>query len=280
VQTASPGNEAEPSPPSILPTPVQRWRWWLHFLLIGSYPLLIGIAGAGKIPGNAPALGESTRLLLITCTTELALFGALFFAAVWSSRVSWEGLLLRWRNGFWTVPLGIGYSIALRFALGILLGILVMILVVSGVVSMQKLQEFFVANRPDVEAVVDVSALRDNPVYFWLTITLVSFVVAGLREELWRAGFLAGMRGLWPKYFSARKGQLIAAALAAVVFGLGHAAQGSVAMCLTGLLGLGLGAIMIFHKSIWPAVIAHGMFDAASLAVLPWALDNLRQLHK
>ncbi len=32
--------------------------------------------------------------------------------------------------------------------------------------------------------------------FFWLTLTLVSFVVAGVREEMWRAGTLAGLRAL------------------------------------------------------------------------------------
>jgi hypothetical protein len=33
---------------------------------------------------------------------------------------------------------------------------------------------------------------------------------------------------------------------------------------------------MVLHRSIWPAVIAHGMFDATSMALLPWAMDHLR----
>jgi len=45
--------------------------------------------------------------------------------------------------------------------------------------------------------------------------------------------------------------------------------QGPVAVGLTTLLGFGLGVIMVLHRSIWPAVIAHGMFDATSLALLP-----------
>ncbi|MBM3841498.1 MAG: CPBP family intramembrane metalloprotease [Verrucomicrobia bacterium] len=48
-----------------------------------------------------------------------------------------------------------------------------------------------------------------------------------------------------------------------------HSMQGPVAVGLTTLLGFGLGVIMVLHRSIWPAVIAHGMFDATSLALLP-----------
>jgi membrane protease YdiL (CAAX protease family) len=49
---------------------------------------------------------------------------------------------------------------------------------------------------------------------------------------------------------------------------------------MAGLLGFGLGVIMILHRSIWPAVIAHGMFDATSLALLPWALEKLQEIQR
>jgi len=140
------------------------------------------------------------------------------------------------------------------------------------------LREFANSNSPDVEAIVDVTALRENPVYFWLTVTFVSFVVAGLREELWRSAFLGGMRALWPRCFGSRGGQIAAAAIASVSFGLGHLGMGPLAAGMAALLGLGLGLIMVLHRSIWPAVIAHGMFDATTLALLPWALERMRHL--
>jgi membrane protease YdiL (CAAX protease family) len=75
--------------------------------------------------------------------------------------------------------------------------------------------------------------------------------------------------------FGSKLGRAGAVALVAVVFGLGHLPQGPLAMCLVGFLGLGLGGIMVLHQSIWPAVIAHGMFDATTLAILPWIFDKL-----
>ena len=53
--------------------------------------------------------------------------------------------------------------------------------------------------------------------------------------------------------------------------------MGPIAVFIAGLLGFGLGLIMVLHRSIWPAVIAHGMFDATSMALIPWALDVLKQ---
>jgi membrane protease YdiL (CAAX protease family) len=64
------------------------------------------------------------------------------------------------------------------------------------------------------------------------------------------------------------------AAFAAVVFGFGHTLQGSLAVLHAGLMGFGFGLIIIFHRSIWPAVIAHGLFDAISFALI--AYDHSR----
>jgi hypothetical protein len=36
---------------------------------------------------------------------------------------------------------------------------------------------------------------------------------------------------------------------------------------------------MVLHKSIWPAVIAHGMFDATTMALLPLVIDLLPKVH-
>jgi membrane protease YdiL (CAAX protease family) len=247
---------------------------------MGAYPLVIGAFGWAGDESREPALSSDVSGLFRVLAVELGVFALVFGLAWWASRASKDDLLWRWRGGLWPVPLGIGYSIAIRFALGLILVVVGVTLVITQVASTQGLQDFLSANRPEVEAVVDVTALRDNPVYFWLSVTLVSFVLAGLREELWRSGFLAGLKNLWPGRFGSKGGQIVGAAVAAVVFGLGHLAQGPVAVCLTGLLGFGLGVIMVLHRSIWPAVIAHGMFDATSLALLPWAMEKLQELQR
>jgi membrane protease YdiL (CAAX protease family) len=57
--------------------------------------------------------------------------------------------------------------------------------------------------------------------------------------------------------------------VASVIFGLGHVLMGWLAVLAATLLGLLLGLIMVLHRSIWPAVFAHGLFDATSFALLP-----------
>jgi membrane protease YdiL (CAAX protease family) len=267
-----------PDAPPPAPAPAPRWRWWVHLLVIGCYPLLIGLAGLRAVEARGPVLTDSPQTLLHVTGAELIFFGIIFGLGWLASRASARELLLPWRGGFWVVPLGIGYSIGLRLALAVGVGVIGALLILAGVMTPEALREFFMANRPDVERIVDVTAMRENPVYFWLTLTFVSFVVAGFREELWRAGVLAGLRALWPRWFGSRAGELGAVAIAAVIFGIGHATQGPLAIVITALLGFGLGAIMVLHRSIWPAVIAHGMFNATSFAMLPWAIEKLQEL--
>ena len=211
---------------------------------------------------------------------ELLSFGFVFALAWRASRASLDDLLLRWRANIMPVLLGAAYSVGLRIVVG------------HGdragcggpsdnsFNDPRLVQEFLAQNRPGVENAVDVAALRDNPAYFWLTLTVVSFVVAGLREELWRSSFLAGMRGLWPRQFGSTVGQVCAVFVSAVIFGLAHLSMGILAVLFAGVLGLGLGLIMVFHRSIWPAVLAHGFFDATSMALLPWAVELMQHLPK
>ncbi|MEY2576932.1 MAG: Type prenyl endopeptidase Rce1-like, partial [Verrucomicrobiota bacterium] len=177
------------------------------------------------------------------------------------------------------VPLGIGYSVALRIGLIVIAVAVMAVVAATQTMTPEKVQEYVSANRPDVEALVSVPAMRSNPAYYWLTITLVSFVVAGVREEMWRAGTLAAMRALWPRAFGSILGQCVAIGLIAVAFGAMHLRMGVLAAVGAGVLGLMLGIIIILHKSIWPAVIAHGLFDATTLALLPWWIEKARQLH-
>jgi membrane protease YdiL (CAAX protease family) len=261
------------------PRPVARWRWWIHLIVVGSYPLL-GLVGRSmsKAGPRGPVLSGRVAGLLFVCGIELLVFCVFFLVAWLVSRASREELLLTWRPGWWVVPLGAGYSLALRFALGVVAVVVLTVLAASHLISTEKIQEYVKVNRPDVESMVSVPALRHDPAYYWLTLTLVSFVVAGLREEMWRSGTLAAMRALWPRTFGSRMGQFAAMALIAVAFGAMHLRMGVLAAIGAGLLGFMLGLIIVLHKSIWPAVIAHGLFDATTFALLPWFLAEARHL--
>jgi len=267
-------------PPPLTKAPVSRRRWWIHWLLITAYLILVGALGLGRQPTHSPALLHTATGLLRVCSLEVLFFGVFFGLACWASRATRDDLRLRWHGSYMPVLLGVGYSAALRLALALLVMSTAIILICTRITTPNGLLSFFAANRPDVEVLVDVSALRQDPVYFWCVLTLVSFVVAGLREELWRSAFLAGLRALWPQRFGSRAGQVGAVFIAALIFGGAHAAQGVLAVGLAGLLGVGLGLIMVFHRSIWPAVIAHGLFDATTFALLPMLMGHLVGIQK
>ena len=268
-----PIESTSPTPPPVPPT--NRWRWWIHLLLIGTYPFLGGLVRSHN-PASGPAFSGTTSGLLTVSTLEIFLFTMVFALGWLASRASWEELSLRWRPGWWVVPLGVSYSVAIRFALLIIIMIIGVVLVATRVVTVETLQGFMETNSPDVEVLVSVSALQQNSAYFWLMLTLVSFVIAGLREELWRGAMLAGMRALWPKAFGSSRGQYLAVTLIAILFGTMHLGMGAVAAALAGIVGWFLGVIIVLHRSICPAVIAHGMFDATTFAILPWALEKLQ----
>jgi membrane protease YdiL (CAAX protease family) len=274
VMTDSPG---EGIPPKIEPVTgpdgpallVARWRWWFHLLILGGYPLVIGGMAFLGPTRTEPALTSTVGGLLTISAMEMLVFGAVFALAWLASRANRAQLLMAERLHLRDIPLSIAYSVGLRIAIMIVGAVIAGALVLSGALSMDRIEEFVRANRPDVESLVDISALQDNPLYLFVNATLVSFVVAGFREELWRAGVLAGFAALWPSRFGSTKGQLLAVAIAAVLFGIGHFSQGALAVVMTAVLGFLLGVIMVFHRSIWPAVLAHGAFNATSFLVLP-----------
>ncbi|HEY2125156.1 MAG TPA: CPBP family intramembrane glutamic endopeptidase [Chthoniobacterales bacterium] len=257
---------------------IRRWRWWIHLLLIGGY-IVPRIVLSLRFPPDRPALSHTTGGLLIVCAIELGAFALVFALACFASQASREQLFLHWRPGWWVVPLGLGYSVAIRLAAGIIVFLIIAVLIGSHAVTPAAAQDFITTKQPDVAKLVDLEAMRHSPAYFWLTLTLVSFVVAGLREEMWRAGTLAGLRALWPRAFQSLGGQIAAVALIALLFGAGHLTLGVIGAVVAGLLGLFLGIIIVLHRSIWPAVIAHGLLDATTFALAPFALEQLRQLH-
>jgi membrane protease YdiL (CAAX protease family) len=148
--------------------------------------------------------------------------------------------------------------VALRIGLAVILVAAGIAAIASGLVDPDQLQKNEAVLRPNLEAIVDVSAMQQRGMYFWLMLTFVSFVVAGLREELWRSAFLASLRQLWPNRFESRAGKIWAVSIAAVIFGMAHV------------------TIMVFHGSIWPAVLAHGFFDATTMALIPWLAEFLK----
>lgn len=264
-----------PPPPSDIAIPdgaglrVSRARWWIHLLLLATYPLILGVLGYLNTRDSAqPMLPRDTSGLLIVAAFEILVFGVIFGIAWSCSRASPTQLHLPWRGGVLPFLRGFGYAIGLRLLIALILLGLIVVALLSGLADLETMKAFMAENGPKVEKLVDSESLTRDPLYLTLNLTLISFVVAGFREELWRAGVIAGLVALFPRRFSSIPGRVAAVTIAAVIFGLGHLPQGWMAVGMIGFLGFGLGLILVFHRSIWDAVLAHGFFNAASFAMM------------
>jgi membrane protease YdiL (CAAX protease family) len=253
-----------PSPPP-LPNTTPRWRWAIHLLLLTAYPVTLGVVGAMNHSGSGqPMLPSNIRSLLAVLVAEAIIFSVIFAIALALSRPSARDLYLTWTNRWKSFVSGFVLSIGLRIAVMIAMLFLGVVLSLTGNANEQVIRQL----QPDVEEMVSARGLVNNPLYFVLTLTVVSFVFGGLREELWRAGMLAGFNHLAPPLASRRKVETIAVLVSAVAFAFGHLPQGWGGVLLTGILGIGLGLIIVWKNSIWPAVFAHGFFDATTFALL------------
>src|SRR6478752_10457859 len=97
---------------------------------------------------------HSGQGLLIVCGLNLVIFTIVFLLGWLASRATTDELLLPWRPGWWVVPLGVGYSIAIRFAAAIAIFVVIAFLVATHVFTPASAQQFMVTNRPDVEKLV------------------------------------------------------------------------------------------------------------------------------
>src|SRR6478736_7838151 len=77
---------------------VPRWRWWIHFLLIGGYFFPGLIQGLYFTP-RYPLLRHGGQGLLIVCGLNLVIFTIVFLLGWLASRATTDELLLRWRPG-------------------------------------------------------------------------------------------------------------------------------------------------------------------------------------
>ena len=254
-----------PLPPPATRRPKPWTRWLAAFLILTFYPLRVGmISYLSHTDEAGPMLSTNLQTLMASMMVELAFFGLLFLGAWACCRPTAHQLFFR-KDKLWrTMLFSFGFSIGLRMAVAVMvLGVIAVVALAQGAWP-EDLSGF----RADIDAVVDSKELAENPWYLVMNMTFVSFIVAGFREELWRAGMLAALMVMFPRSRNSVTGRLVIIVIVAVVFGLGHLPQGLGGVCLTGLLGAGLGIVMVWRWSIWEAALAHGFFNAASFSML------------
>lgn len=249
-----------------------RWRWWVALFVMVGVPLLASVASMRRIQGSDYQSRDHALLpsnvpgLLIYCGFQLGVF-ALLWAVFWAfSRADQDGLFLRYR-GLKSLAWGVAYSLLMRLSIGFVAVFGLSLLAILGFDTAKMLATMQKTGEVMKDVLAPAFASRD-PLFRFLLITLISFVVAGLREELWRAATLACLRRLAPDKWSQTRKNAVALGLSSVFFGLGHLYQGIAGVVGTTFLGLILGAIMLRHRSVYPAIVAHGCFNAVSFAAL------------
>lgn len=99
---------------------------------------------------------------------------------------------------------------------------------------------------------------------------LAAFV--GLWEETVFRGFLLGrLRAAMPASDTPGaqlRRDILAIVVSAVLFGAGHGYQGLLGLLQNTVAGLVLGALVVWRRSLWPAIGAHLTIDAFSLVML------------
>ena len=247
--------------------PIARWRWWVHLALFAACPL-VAVVRPAVAEGSAaqPLLPSTVSGLLEASFVNMAAFGIVVALAWLFSRATSGDLLLAWRGGIRPIFLGAAYSVLLR----VVLFVLVMTVMVGWIMARGPAEAQAAAEklRPETSNLIASSALTGNPVYLALCLTLISFVVAGLREEVWRVGMMAGILKILEPRLTGRPAEVVAVFVSSALFGLAHLTQGWGGVLLTGVLGLGFGLMMVFHRSVWEAVFAHGFFDATTFVAI------------
>lgn len=280
----APAPNSEPAPFIAEPPHVSNLPkngYLLALIILGLYPVwtlaLRRNMGSGKTASSEAVLPSDIPSLLLVTSIELAIFAA-FCTVAWllaRPRLRGDDLFLRWQGGWKPVAQGVFYSLAIRLGIGLIAFVILtaaaIVLVGSGTMTMEEFPKLVKKLVPSPERMINIKAISEDPLYRLVMATYISFIVAGLREELWRAGMLALGISLLRSPLSPRVATLLAILGSSLIFGLGHLYQGGLAVGITAIIGVILGYIMLYHRSIWPAVIAHGCFDALSFLMLPMA---------
>ena len=245
---AWPGNTA-PAPPRPPRPPLPVGAEDLLVILIvtlGSVRLLVGFLvglapGAGSEPGDA--LVAAMVVLLFQTAVILAMLRAL---VIRKYGLTWADLGLRPAERHWY-----------RRAVVVAVLLLPAVALVNGVLVPRLAEEPF--RNPQLYAIVPAG-------FSWsamLTMLVMAGVVAPFAEEL-------VFRGLLFPWLGARLGVAAGAALSALCFAALHGA----AILIPALTVVGVAFAVIYQRSgsLWPAIVAHGVFNGIMIVLLYAAL--------
>lgn len=249
---------------------VAGWRYAASAMLLAGYVLApVGFHVFQADESDGPLLASDLSTILFQILSASVLFLIVFIGAWFLARPGRGALYLAKPLTVLSVALGFLWSWALRFGVaGVVIAVVYVPMAIRQLFQPDRTFEVPQGLRPEVENMLNLDALF-NPWYLLFMMTGVSFLFAGLREELWRAGIIAALIPLMRPWFNQEICRRIALLLSSCIFGLAHLpGQGWGGVFMTTALGLGLGAILIYRRSLAEAALAHGFFDATSFALI------------
>ncbi len=243
---AWPGNTA-PAPPRLPRPPLPVGAEDLLLILIvtlGSVRLLVWfLVGLSPVPGAGPEPGSALLAAMVVLLFQTAVILAMLRAVVIRKYgLSWADLGLRPAERYWY-----------RRAVVVAVLLLPAVILVNAVLIPQVTEEPF--RNPQLYAIASAG-------FSWsamLTMLVMAGVVAPFAEEL-------AFRGLLFPWLGARLGVPAAVLLSALCFAALHGAV----ILIPALTVVGAAFAVIYQRcgSLWPAIVAHGVFNGIMIVLL------------
>lgn len=242
---AAPFDEGDPVIPwpAREPPPPSRRRALLELLLLP--PVVIGSAvGLMHLIGLLTI--EDHRWANIALTTSTGFVGLLVVMAMLAA----GGEPLRsigWTSSAFWLNAGIGVAALVLFYVAAVSVMLAVVLVYPDLLyqepeSVQAIQETF------------------PPMTLMQVLALTTFV-AIWEEVIFRGFLLTRLKRLFGNWW-------LAIPASAVLFALGHGYQGVLAMVITGILGVILGVLFVWRKSLVPCIVYHTIHNTVAFALM------------
>ena len=93
----------------------------------------------------------------------------------------------------------------------------------------------------------------------------------GVHEEVLFRGFILG------RFRALFRSTPAAVIVSSILFGILHGYQGMIGVVQTTTVGLILAIVAARYRTIWPVILAHGLFDAISLVLIPLIGDEIQE---
>lgn len=234
--------------------PMRRWRAIIDllaiFILVFGSQIALHKSGIGSfIAENWPGLGGLALNLP---------FGAVALLGIW--------LVLRLRRQA-------AETIGLNRASGVRILVATIIAVPAALIaSMTTNLLYIAASGADAREFMDqrIEFFDMIPVIPSWGVILFSLFVGLHEEALFRGFLLSRLRAIC--------GSTVAAViLTSILFGLPHIYQGTSGVFQTAAVGLVLAIITAYTRTLWPAILAHALFNTIGLTLIPWLMRVLEE---